>query len=436
MKTSAHRRSAHALIVNLACGLVIAVPALAFAQATDPMQSMPGMQMPMDPPVKKSAAKQKPAATPGAKMVTCQQLLATGKQATKQYATQCLGKPVSKKKSVPPKAMDHSKMEGMDHSKMEGMDHSKMQGMDHSKMEGMGHSATEGMDHSKMEGMNHAKMEGMDHSKLEGIDHAKMEGMDHSKLEGIDHSQMDVGTMNMQGGAAPPDARDPDYSDGLDHGPMRGMDMADDAQRLYVLLDNLELRDADAGTAQAISAQAWYGTDRDKLWLKLDSERSGGRLGATRAEVLWNHAIATYWGAQVGVRHDVADGPARDWLAVGVQGLAPYWFELETTAYVGTSGRSALRLEAEYELLITQRWIVQPDVEVNFYGKNDPVRNIGSGLSDLDVGLRLRYEITRKFAPYIGVVWSRKFGNTANFARAAGERAQDTQLIAGIRIWF
>jgi copper resistance protein B len=372
MKTSAHRRSAHALIVNLACGLVIAVPALAFAQATDPMQSMPGMQMPMDPPVKKSAAKQKPAATPGAKMVTCQQLLATGKQATKQYATQCLGKPVSKKKSVPPKAMDHS----------------------------------------------------------------KMEGMDHSKLEGIDHSQMDVGTMNMQGGAAPPDARDPDYSDGLDHGPMRGMDMADDAQRLYVLLDNLELRDADAGTAQAISAQAWYGTDRDKLWLKLDSERSGGRLGATRAEVLWNHAIATYWGAQVGVRHDVADGPARDWLAVGVQGLAPYWFELETTAYVGTSGRSALRLEAEYELLITQRWIVQPDVEVNFYGKNDPVRNIGSGLSDLDVGLRLRYEITRKFAPYIGVVWSRKFGNTANFARAAGERAQDTQLVAGIRIWF
>jgi copper resistance protein B len=422
MRTSSHRHSAHALVVNLACGLVIAVPALAFAQATDQMQSMPGMQMPMDPSVKKSAAKQHPAVTADAKKLTCQQLLATGKQATKQYATQCLEKPklVGKKKPVPPKAMDHSKMQGMDHFKMKGMDHSKMKGMDH----------------SKMQGMDHSKMEGMDHSTVQGMDHSKMEGMDHSTVQGMDHGQMDMGAMNMQGGPPPADARDPDYSDGIGHGSMRGMDMADDAKRLYVVFDNLEVRNTRDGSAQAVSTQAWYGGDRDKLWLKVDGDRDRGRLGATRAEALWNHAIATYWGAQVGLRHDLGKGPARDWAAIGVQGLAPYWFDLETTAYLGQSGRTALRVEAEYELLLTQRLILQPDVEVNFYGKNDPARGIGSGLSDLDVGLRLRYEITRKFAPYIGVVWSRKFGNTANFARAAGENVQDTQLVAGIRIWF
>ena len=399
MKTFARNLSSQSRMVNLACCIAITVPALAFAQATDHTQSMPGMQMPMTPPTKPTAAKQKTAPTENAHKFTCPQLLALGKPAGKQYAAQCVGPQKQRAKNNPSPAKPP-------------------------------------IDHSKMEGMDHSKMEGMDHSKMEGMDHSKMEGMDHSKMEAMDHSTMDMGAMNMQGGAPPPDARDPDYSDGLSHGAMRGMDMADDAKRLYVLFDNLELRDADAGTAQAISAQAWYGADRNKLWLKLDGERSGGRLGATRAEALWNHAIATYWGAQVGVRHDMADGPTRDWIAVGVQGLAPYWFELETTAYVGQAGRSALRIEAEYELLLTQRLILQPDAEVNFYGKNDPARGIGSGLSDLDLGLRLRYEITRKFAPYIGVVWSRKFGNTANFARAAGEKAQDTQLVAGIRIWF
>lgn len=256
---------------------------------------------------------------------------------------------------------------------------------------------------------------------------------DHSAM---DHAAMDHSDMRMQGGGPPPDARDPDYSDGLDHVPMRGMDMADDARHLYVLFDNLEYRHGDDGNVQAIDAQAWYGGDRDKLWLKLDGERSGGSLSATRAEAEWNRAISAYWGAQAGLRHDFGDGPTRDWVAVGVQGLAPYWFDLEATAYLGQSGRSALRLEAEYELLFTQRMVLQPDIEVNLYGKDDPARGIGSGLSDLDVGLRLRYEITRKFAPYVGVVWSRKFGNTADLARAAGEDTQDTQLVAGFRIWF
>jgi len=348
------------------------------------------------------------------------------------------------------KEMDHSQMQGMDHSKMKEMEGSQMQGMDHSQMEGMDHSKMEGMDHSKMEGMDHSKMKEMDHSQMQGIDHSKMEGMDHSKMEGLDHSKMkemdhgqmkgmDMGAMmkSMQGGAPPPGARDPDvYSDGLTLGHMPGMDMADDTIHSQVLIDRIEMFRSSGNHGQALDAQAWIGGDVDKLWLKIDGEREEGKLGATRTEALWNHAIATYWGLQTGVRHDFGDGPGRTWAALGVQGLAPYWFEVQATAYVGQGGRTALRFEPEYDLLLTQRLILQPNMKVNLYGKNDPERGIGSGLSDMEAGLRLRYEFSRKFAPYVGVVYNRKFGDTASFARAAGKPARETRLVGGVRVWF
>ncbi len=296
------------------------------------------------------------------------------------------------------------------------------------------------MDHGQMEGVDHSQMEGMDHTEMAGIDHSQMKGMDHSKMDGMDHGQvhgMDMGSMNMQGGSAPPGARDPDYSDGVDGGAMSGMrGMHGHSVLASVIVDRLEQFHGDHANGLAIDAQAWYGSDLDKLWFKLDGERSDGRLGATRSEVLWNHAFAPYWGWQAGVRHDFGEGPARNWAAFGFQGLSPYWFDVEATAYVGESGRTALRLETEYALLITQRLILQPDVEVNFHGKNDAARGIGSGLSDIDVGLRLRYEVTRKFAPYVGVVWSRKFGKTADYARTDFGQVEDTQLVAGVRLWF
>ena len=452
MKLSSRNRPAFALTLGVATSLLVTMPSLAGAQSTDHsqhMQSMPGMQMPMKPAAKKLPPKKKAAVAPGTRKPNCQELMAKGKQASKQYAEQCARQPKQgeKKKTTPAAPMDHSKMKGMDHSKiegvapsgmegMEGMDHSSMQGMDPANMEAMDHPKMEGAAPSGAEAMDHSNMQSMKPSSMEGMDHSQMAGMAQSSSGGMDHSQMDMGTMNMQGGDPPADARDPDYSDGVGYGSMRGMDMADDAKLLYVLFDNLEYRHGDDGNAEAVDAQAWYGGDRNKLWLKLDGERSDGRLGATRTEALWNHAIAAYWGVQAGLRHDLGEGPTRDWAAIGVQGLAPYWFDLEATAYIGQSGRTALRVEAEYELLFTQRLILQPDVEVNFYGKSDPARGIGSGLSDLDVGLRLRYEVTRKFAPYVGVVWSRKFGNTADYARAAGGESQETQLVAGIRIWF
>jgi copper resistance protein B len=242
----------------------------------------------------------------------------------------------------------------------------------------------------------------------------------------------------MQGSRAPSDARDPDYSEGQWMSEMPGMgdSMHDDARFGKVIIDQLEfVHGADANGA-AIDAQAAYGGDVDKLWLKLDGERTGGRLRDTRTEALWDHAASAFWDTQLGVRHDFGAGPARSWAAFGVQGLAPYWFDIEATAYLGQSGRSAVRVEAECDLLLTQRLIVTPDLEVNAYGKNDAARRIGSGVSNVELAVRLRYEITRQFAPYVGIDWNRRVGNTAQLVRAAGEPAFDRQIVAGVRIWF
>lgn len=255
------------------------------------------------------------------------------------------------------------------------------------------------------------------------------------------HSTMDHGPMAdmkmdaMQGGSAPPDARSPDYSDGVGYGPLRPHPHGKGALGM-LLLDQLEAIHGRDGNAQAWEVQGWYGRDEDKLWLRSEGEISSGKVEDGDIEALWNHAIAAFWDSQLGMRHDFGAGPGRDWAAFGVQGLAPYWFELAATGYVGSSGRTAARFRAAYEVLLTQRLILQPELELNLYGKDDPARGIGRGLSDAQFGLRLRYEIRREFAPYVGINWVRRFGTTADYARTDGQRAADQQLVAGFRIWF
>ncbi|HET7664421.1 MAG TPA: copper resistance protein B [Rhodanobacteraceae bacterium] len=248
--------------------------------------------------------------------------------------------------------------------------------------------------------------------------------------------QMDMPGMQMQGGDMPPNARSADYSDGVGHSTMPGMHMLDDAALGMLLIDRLEYVDGRDDNGVALDAQGWYGTDANKVWFKAEGEHGGGRLQDLRFEALWSHPVGIYWNMQLGVRHDFGVGPGRIWAAFGVQGLAQYWFDVEATVYVGQAGRTAFRFESEYEMLITQRLILQPDFEVNVYGRDDPQLGLGSGLSDTQLGLRLRYEFTRKFAPYIGVEWERKFGNTADFARQAGEPVFDPRLVAGLRFWF
>ena len=292
-----------------------------------------------------------------------------------------------------------------------------MQGMDHSSMPGMG----------KKTPNEPAAMPGMDHGAMSATNPDAMPGME--AMPG-----MTMGAM--QGGKAPPNARSPDYSDGVTYGPMKGMDMADNAPMGMLLIDQLEAFHGSDANGQTWEAEGWYGNDVDKLWLRTEGERSGGKLEDADLEAFWNRNIATFWSTQLGIRHDFGEGPSRTWAAFGVQGLSPYWFELEATAYVGQSGRTAARLRAEYELLLTQRLILQPEAEINLYGKDDPARRIGSGLSDVQFGLRLRYEVNRQFAPYVGVNLIRRVGATADFAREDSQPVFDRQIVAGVRLWF
>lgn len=203
-----------------------------------------------------------------------------------------------------------------------------------------------------------------------------------------------------------------------------------------VLVNQLEWQNTGSDSAASWDGRGWVGKDRDRLWFRTEGEGESDSLGDAEAHFLYGRAIARWWDIVAGVRQDVRPGPARTWAAFGVQGLAPYWFEVEATAYVGESGRTLFRFETEYELLLTNRLILQPLVETDIYGKSDPERGLGAGLSSVDAELRLRYEFRREVAPYIGVVWNWKFFGTADFAEAAGESASSARLALGVRLWF
>ena len=173
-----------------------------------------------------------------------------------------------------------------------------------------------------------------------------------------------------------------------------------------------------------------------KFWWRSEGHAADGKVARGSVEALYGRGIRAWWDLVAGVRHDFGTGPSRNWLGVGVQGLAPYKFEVSATAYVGEQGRTALVAEAEYDILLTNRLILQWRAEASAYGKDDPALGIGRGLSSVEAGLRLRYEITRRFAPYIGIEHERAFGGTARHRRTLGDDAGDTRAVAGLRIWF
>ncbi|TDR38356.1 copper resistance protein B [Tahibacter aquaticus] len=218
--------------------------------------------------------------------------------------------------------------------------------------------------------------------------------------------------------------------------PVDGHTLHDNTIQYFVLLDRLDTWDADPGTGVEWEGQAWVGTDLNRLWLRSEGERIDGRIERADLQVLYGRSVARWWDVVAGIRHDFKPGASQDFAAFGIVGLAPYKFEVEATAYVGQSGQTAVRFEAAYETLLTNRLILQPLIEVNAYGQDDARRSIGSGLSTVEAGLRLRYEFTRKFAPYVGVVRGRAFGRTADFRRADGERIDETRIVAGLRMWF
>jgi copper resistance protein B len=206
----------------------------------------------------------------------------------------------------------------------------------------------------------------------------------------------------------------------------------------HMLLDQFEGRTDGPDNAFRWDGQIWSGTDFNKLWIKTEGLASSNKVSDGDDEFLYDRPIPhlRYFDAQTGVRADLDSGPTRTWAALGVEGLAPYGFDFEPTLYWRNGGHIAGRINTAYEFLLTQRLILEPQAELNFYSKDDPARHIGSGFSDIDSGLRLRYEIRRKFAPYLGFVYAGKFGNSARYARLAGESTSNPQFVFGIRMWY
>lgn len=206
----------------------------------------------------------------------------------------------------------------------------------------------------------------------------------------------------------------------------------------HVLFDQLEDRTNGTDHTFRWDGEGWIGTDMNKFWVKSEGAVSNGVMSDGDQEFLYDHPIPRmrYFDAQVGIREDLDSGPSRTWAAIGIEGLAPYFFDFAPTLYIGKGGNVGGRINASYELLFTQRLIAEPEVEMNFYSQDDPERGTGSGLSEIDTGIRLRYEFSRKFAPYIGFAYNGSYGDTAAFARQDGESTSNPRFVFGIRSWY
>lgn len=272
----------------------------------------------------------------------------------------------------------------------------------------------------------------------------------------MDHSQMDHGDMSqrmdmLQPQAAPSAEHQAHQTAGYQGAPVPPVTDADRAAAFpelpphamhrsginYLFLaDRLEWQDADEGSALAWDLSGWVGGNIDRLAFRSEGERLDGHTEEAELQLLWSHAIGPWWETVTGVRQDFKPGSPQTWAAFGVQGMPLYGLETEATAFLGEGGQSAARLNAEYDILLTNRLILQPVAEANLYGRDDEERGVGSGFSDAQLGLRLRYEIRREFAPYIGVSWTRTYGDTADLLHVAGEDVEEARLLAGIRLWF
>lgn len=220
--------------------------------------------------------------------------------------------------------------------------------------------------------------------------------------------------------ALPPEGGEPAHDNGI---------------HSFMLADRLEAWHSDADSGFAWQGEGWIGTDVDRAWLRSSGEHQGGRISAAEVEVLYGRGIAAWWDLVGGVRHEFRPGDARSFLALGIQGVAPHNFGIEATAYL-RDGQSAASFEATYQLLFTNRLILQPHLQLQWFAEDEPQRGIGSGLATLEADLRLRYEIVRRLAPYAGIGYQRALGETRGFRRNAGGDVDELRLVAGIRMWF
>jgi copper resistance protein B len=208
--------------------------------------------------------------------------------------------------------------------------------------------------------------------------------------------------------------------------------------RFHQILFNVaEAQVRQGGDGYRWDAEGWWGGDIHRLVVKSEGEgRFGRRIEAAEAQALYSRAIGPYFDLQAGLRQDLGAGPRRTYATLGLEGLAPYWFETEASLFLSNKGDLLARGEAWYDQRLTQRLVLQPRVEFNLAAQDVPAQRIGRGLSTAELGLRLRYEVRREIAPYVGVSWDRRIGRTGDMARAAGEARGGASAVFGVRTWF
>ena len=417
-------------LIALGASLATIAPLDAQAQSMGGM-NMPGMSMPA--PAKKKPAAKTPPKKPAAKASPRPRPAAATRAPIKRPAA------VRAKRAVTP-SPDHSSMPGMDHSAMPGMSEAAMPEMDHSAMPGMQAGQPPAGSATSSAPMDHSSMVGMDMGTPSGQhDMAAMPGMTMP-----DESPANASGTALPAGNAPAPAPPMDhYADRLF--PPAEMTRArmsmmreQGGLNYYQVMFNLAEYQARKGRdGYRWDGGAWFGGDINRLRLKTEGE-GAFRQGVDSAEVqaLYSRAVGPYFNLQAGIRQDFQPTPRRTYATIGFEGLAPYMFEVEGAVFLSNKGDVLGRLEGYYDQRITQRLILQPRVEVNLSAQDVPEIRIGSGITNAELGLRLRYEFGREFAPYVGVSYDRKLGDTARFARADRDRVQSTSLVAGIRFWF
>ena len=219
----------------------------------------------------------------------------------------------------------------------------------------------------------------------------------------------------------------------VDHG---GHAVHDRAINFQVLFDQLEWQFVHGETGSRWDSRAWVGGDRNRLWIRTEGDAVDGVSTPRKRRCCSAAPFSRWWDVVAGVRFDARPAPSHTWFAIGIQGMAPQFLDVQATAFVGQSGHVAARLEVEHDLLITQRLVLQPLVELSLSGADDPDRGIAAGLTTGEVGFRFRYEIRRELAPYAGVVWHKKLFGTGDAARERGEDAGGWHLVSGLRVWF
>ncbi len=252
-----------------------------------------------------------------------------------------------------------------------------------------------------------------------------------------------VGTDLPPGDAPPPPvpadhAADAVYGAAAMHGGRHHLNLHHGGQRLYNVMFNIaEAQFRNGPDGYEWDGDAWYGGDIDRLWIKTEGEGTFGRsVEQAEVQALFSRAVGPYFNLQGGLRYDITPNPSRIFAVAAVEGLAPSFFDVEATLFLSNKGEFSARLDGYYDQRITQRLILQPRVEVNLAAQSSRSIGVGAGLSDAEIGLRLRYDIRREFAPYVGVQYRRAFGDTRRYLREEGEDPTTWSLLTGVRFWF